>query len=70
LVLIDLAANNRMRCNYNQSCNKTTMLELSVLLNEINPFAKAYRMLHDIELTELRKSQINGKICMYVLISK
>ncbi len=46
------------------------MLELSVLLNEINPFAKAYRMLHDIELTELRKSQINGKICMYVLISK
>ncbi len=70
MVLIDLAAINRMSCTYNQSCNNETMLELSVLLNEINPFAKAYRMLHDIELTELRKSQINGKICMYLLISK
>jgi hypothetical protein len=33
----------------------------------VNPFAKAYQMLHDVELDELRKAQIGGSFCIFIV---
>lgn len=45
-----------------QSCDSKIMFELSNLINSINTFAQSYKMLHDVELEELKKAQINSKL--------
>ena len=59
---LDLALDARMRLVENAVCVANTMAALTEMVKEINPFAKAYKMLHDVELSELRKAQLSGKI--------
>lgn len=57
-----------MKSVQNRSCEYKTMLELSRMINDLNPFAMAYRMLHDVELLELRTSQLTGLIINFVYV--
>ena len=43
------ASDQRLQLANNQGCNPDLMNDLSILLNEINPFVAAYKMLHDVE---------------------
>ena len=55
-----LALDQRMAHVANASCVSNTMQLLLEMMNDVNPFAKAYQMLHDVELDELRKAQLTG----------
>ena len=50
----------RMAIIANTSCLSHTMKIFADMIEEYNPFAKSYKMLHDVELEELRKAQISG----------
>ena len=58
--MIDSALDARMRLVENALCVANTMSALTEMVKEISPFARAYKMLHDVELTELRKAQLAG----------
>lgn len=50
----------RMKLAVNNTCESNIMNSLNKMLLSINPFARSYRMLHDVELTELRQAQLTG----------
>jgi len=46
------ASEERMRLNENQGCLPALMTELSTYMTQINPYAQAYKMLHEVEKTK------------------
>ena len=49
----DAALNRRMSIKANVGCNPSLMNELDMLLRQINPFAQAYKMMHEVEEDEI-----------------
>ena len=63
---IDEALKHRMSITANNKCNPEILYAIEQLINQVNPFAKSYRMLKCIEQEELNKCKTNGKLTNYV----
>ncbi|UYV67510.1 hypothetical protein LAZ67_5001019 [Cordylochernes scorpioides] len=56
----EVATEERLKLKENQGCNKDLMNAVATLLQQINPFTEAYRMLGDVEKEEERKAKENN----------
>ncbi|PIC28806.1 hypothetical protein B9Z55_020608 [Caenorhabditis nigoni] len=55
------AAEERMNAKSNTSCDKTIMEELSILMADINIFAKSFQMMGDVERREEEDAVLNDR---------
>lgn len=64
---VDTAVNYRMREQSNQSCESNLMHDISVQLQEVNPFVRSFLTMKDhCERTE----NINKEICMVIKVNR
>ncbi|UYV67933.1 hypothetical protein LAZ67_5002532 [Cordylochernes scorpioides] len=56
----EVATEERLKLKENQGCNKDLMNAVATLLQQINTFTEAYRMLGDVEKEEERKAKENN----------
>ncbi|CAG7820920.1 unnamed protein product [Allacma fusca] len=57
----DEALRTRMAVDANKDCNENLMHELAQLLSAINNYAKAYKMMHEVEQEETDKAHQEGR---------
>ncbi len=72
MYILDLeeALETRMAIDRNARCDRVLMDILGRKMKEINPFAKAYKMMHEVEKEEEQKAKKEGRaiqpICMFI----
>jgi hypothetical protein len=56
----DQAVEHRLTHTDNQNCRRDTMILLTTILQRVNPYAAAYKHMHEVEQTQLQAAQENG----------
>ena len=66
----DLAVETRMSQNENQFCRRDTMILLDIILQRVNPYAAAYRHMHEVEQAQIQTAEEEGlapqQVTMYL----
>jgi hypothetical protein len=63
------ATNCRLSRNENSSCDPELMKDLGDLMNQISPFAKAYKMLHEVEMEAIQESVSEDQCSKTILMA-